>query len=127
MLWQLRKISTSEALSPAGELPNNWGPIFGLAGVQDRIGDLSWLGDAYSDKGWFQLTESEEHDFFKQKVDAELSSLKAEANNTIGSSGITVEQKKKWLEYLIMLDKVPFHPDYPKAVPLPAKPVFSEI
>lgn len=57
MLWQLKKISTGEALNAPQKLPENWGPIFGLAGIQDRLGDLSWLGDAYADQGWFVVGE----------------------------------------------------------------------
>ena len=54
-MWQLRKLSTNEALSEAGPLPSNWGPIFGMAGIQEKLGDLSWLGEAYSDQGWVQV------------------------------------------------------------------------
>jgi hypothetical protein len=58
MLWQLKKISTGEALNEPQKLPTNWGPIFGLSGFQDRLGDLSWLGAAYSDHGWFVVGEA---------------------------------------------------------------------
>ena len=54
-LWQLKNLLTGEALSPAQGLPENWGPIFGLAGIQDRLGDLSWLGEAYANQGWVQV------------------------------------------------------------------------
>ena len=43
MPWQLRKLSTNEVLEDASVLPTNWGPIFGLAGVKDQLGDLSWV------------------------------------------------------------------------------------
>ena len=26
-----------------------------MAGIQDRLGDLSWLGKNYNDQGWFQV------------------------------------------------------------------------
>ena len=57
MLWQLKKLSTGEALNEAQSLPENWGPIFGMAGIKDRLGDLSWLGDAYTDQGWVEVGE----------------------------------------------------------------------
>ena len=58
MLWQLKKLSSGEALNAPQKLPENWGPIFGLAGIQDQLGDLSWLGEAYADQGWFVVGES---------------------------------------------------------------------
>ena len=51
-LWQLKKLSSGESLNEPQLLPENWGPIFGMAGFADRIGDLSWLGEAYNDIGW---------------------------------------------------------------------------
>ena len=57
MLWQLKRLSTGEALSEKQHLPDNWGPIFGLRGIVDRIGDLSWLGQAYADQGWLEVEE----------------------------------------------------------------------
>jgi len=50
-LWQLKQISTGEPLNEPQLLPNNWGPIFGMEGFKDQLGDLSWLG--MDDKGWF--------------------------------------------------------------------------
>lgn len=52
-------MSTNEALNEAGPLPNNWGPIFGLHGIQERLGDLSWLGENYADMGWIKIDDSE--------------------------------------------------------------------
>jgi len=37
-LWQLKNLSTNEALNEPQRLPENWGPIFGMAGIQDRLG-----------------------------------------------------------------------------------------
>ena len=57
-LWQLKKLSTGEALNEPQSLPENWGPIFGLHGFLDKLGDLSWLGDAYADQGWFEVGDA---------------------------------------------------------------------
>lgn len=53
MAWQLKKISTGEALNAPQHLPENWGPIFGLAGFKEKLGDLSWVG--LDDQGWFEV------------------------------------------------------------------------
>ena len=99
-------------LKEPGSLPKNWGPIFGLAGIQDRLGDLSWLGEAYSDMGWVQLSEEEEKQLRMEKINNRINEEKATANTALGSSNITVEEKIAWLEYLTSLDLVCFCPDF---------------
>ena len=54
MPWQLKKISTNQVVESADSLPENWGPIFGLHGVKDKLNDLSWVG--MEDLGWFELS-----------------------------------------------------------------------
>jgi hypothetical protein len=58
MLWQLKNLKTNAALNEPQKLPENWGPIFGMSGITDRIGDLSWLGDDYADMGWVVVGEA---------------------------------------------------------------------
>ena len=121
-MWQLRKLSTNEALSEAGPLPNNWGPIFGLHGFQDKIGDLSWAGPAYADKGWVKLTDSEQKAVREAEVMSRVDSEKAIANAALSDPAITVSEKTAWSDYLIALDAVCLCPDFdcdPKFPPHP--------
>lgn len=53
-MWQLKRLSTNEILEGPKKLPEDWGPIFGMRGVIDKLGDLSWLGPRYADMGWFE-------------------------------------------------------------------------
>jgi len=59
-LWQLKSLSNGEKLSKVQPLPENWGPIFGLNGVVEKLSDLAWLGEPYSDMGWFEVSATEE-------------------------------------------------------------------
>ena len=121
-MWQLRKLSTNEALSEAGPLPNNWGPIFGLHGFLEKIRDLSWIGPAYADQGWVELTEAEQEALRKAKVMARVDAEKASANTALNNPAITVEQKTAWSEYIVALDAVCLCPDFdcdPKFPPRP--------
>ena len=59
-LWQLTSLSNGAKLSKVQPLPENWGPIFGLSGVVEKLSDLSWLGEAYSDMGWFKVDAAED-------------------------------------------------------------------
>ena len=121
-MWQLRKLSTNEALSEAGPLPNNWGPILGLHGFLDKIGDLSWGGPAYADQGWVQLTAAEQEELRKAKVITRVQAEKDFANAALSDIAITVEGKIAWNEYLTALDAVCLCPDFdcdPKFPPRP--------
>ena len=121
-MWQLRKLSTNEALSEAGPLPNNWGPILGLHGFLEKIGELSWVGPAYADQGWVQLTDAEQEELRKAEVTARVQTEKATANAALSNPAITVKDKIAWDEYLIALDSVCLCPDFdcdPKFPPRP--------
>lgn len=121
-MWQLRKLSTNEALSEAGPLPNNWGPIFGLHGFLDKIGDMSWAGSYYADKGWIELTEAEEKEVLTSQALQRINQEKKAANTALSSPEITVEQKSAWLNYLLALDLVSLQADFPFALRIPASP-----
>lgn len=121
-MWQLRKLSTNEALNEAGPLPNNWGPIFGLHGFLEKIGDLSWVGPLYVDKGWVQLTDAEQEELKKTEIVARVQAEKDVANAALNSTGITIESKVAWNEYLIALDAVCLCPNYACDPNFPPRP-----
>lgn len=126
MLWQLKKLSTNEALNKPGVLPENWGPIFGLAGIQDRLADLSWLGTAYEDMGWVQV-EGDIQDLaepvnLEKNSAAQLNIFLAEVEDKL-KENLTVEEKAKVLDYQAMLLKVPTQKGYPKNIVWPVFPL----
>ena len=122
-MWQLRKLSTNEALSEAGPLPNNWGPILGLHGFLEKIGDLSWVGPAYADQGWVQLTDAEQEELRKAEVTARVQVEKDAANAALSDPAITVAGKIAWNEYLIALDAVCLCPDFDCDPKFPPRPI----
>jgi len=121
-MWQLKKLSTNEALGEAGPLPNNWGPIFGLSGIQDKLNDLSWIGPAYSDKGWVKLSEEEQKQIQIDRNMARLSKEKEVANNALNNPLITVESKSLWLQYLKDLDTTCLCADFNCDPKFPSRP-----
>jgi hypothetical protein len=114
-VWKLKKISTDETLSGPAPLPENWGPIFGLSGITDRLQDLSWLGDKYSDMGWFELTEEEIALFTAQQ-------LLEECEGILENDTLTVEQKSKWISYIHALENAKTLAGFPSKVVWPVKP-----
>jgi hypothetical protein len=121
-MWQLRSLSTNEALSKAGPLPNNWGPIFGLHGFLDKIGDLSWVGLAYADQGWIKLTDAEQEALRKAEVMARVEAEKTIADTALSDPAITVAGKIAWDEYLLALEATCLSPDFDFDPKFPIRP-----
>ena len=121
-MWQLRRLSTNEALSDAGPLPSDWGPICGLAGITEKLGDLSWLGPKHADTGWIELTEDEEKTIRENKVQARVAAEKEVANAALAASDLTVEQTITWNEYIAALEEVCLCDDFDCDPKFPIRP-----
>jgi len=116
-LWQLKKLSTNETLNEPQKLPENWGPIFGLTGIQDRLSDLSWLGPDYMDQGWFKLTLAEE-------IELDIKNFLNESAPMVDGSNtsLTKGQFIAWTEYRRLLKAIPFQIGFPNTIVWPVKP-----
>jgi hypothetical protein len=126
MLWQLKKISTGEALNQPQRLPENWGPIFGLAGVQDQLGDLSWLGESFVDQGWFVVGNAPPD--VAQSTAADLAWERAkrllrESDWTMLSDvPMNKTQKALWVAYRKELREIRLQPEFPSNIIWPVIP-----
>jgi hypothetical protein len=126
MLWQLKKLSTNEPLSEAGPLPSNWGPIFGMENIQENLGDLSWLGEEFSDQGWMQIESGAAE--VVQSSPAELAWEKAKELlrqsdwAVLSDVPMTVGQRQTWVEYRAKLRDIRMQPNFPNAIAWPTKP-----
>lgn len=133
MWWQLKNLVTGEALNePQENLPENWGPIFGLAGIQDKLGDLSWLGKNFVGQGWVQvepppppppreLTTQEKIDAAMQAIDVLLN----ESAEYVAFDNVSLAkgQVADWMEYRRVLRELPLQPHFPEEINWPVKPV----
>jgi hypothetical protein len=126
MLWQLKKISTGEALNQPQRLPENWGPIFGLSGIQDQLGDLSWLGESFVDQGWFVVGDAPPD--AAQSTAAELAWERAkrllrESDWTMLSDvPMNKTQKALWVAYRKELREIRLQPEFPSNIIWPVIP-----
>jgi hypothetical protein len=121
-MWQLRKLSTNEALSEAGDLPTNWHSIFGLHGFLDDIKDLSWMGPDYKDMGWIKLSEEEEKQI---KTDRQLDRINEEKNKALKAledADLTIGEMFLWKEYVMALEAARLKPDLATNPELPICP-----
>ena len=126
MLWQLKKLSTGEALNEPQKLPENWGPIFGLAGIQDQLGDLSWLGEAYADQGWFVVGEAPADP--AQATEADLAWERAKSLlrdsdwSMLPDVPMLASEKNSWIEYRRALRDIRLQAGFPTDIQWPVKP-----
>ena len=126
MLWQLKNLKTGAALNEPQKLPENWGPIFGMSGMIDRIGDLSWIGDAYADLGWVVVGEAPPEP--AQSTSAELAwdrakKLLAESDwSMLPDVPMTAGQKSAWIAYRKALREIRLQAGFPDNIQWPKAP-----
>lgn len=123
-LWQLKNLVTGEALNDPQPLPENWGPIFGMAGIEDRIGDLSWLGPDYAGQGWVMVGDETAPAMTKEQA---LATIEAHLQNTawavaVDNTSITKERRARWLEFREAMRNVPSQPGFPANIVWPPQP-----
>jgi hypothetical protein len=119
-LWQLKNPQTGENIGGLQPLPENWGPIFGMEGVKDRLGDLSWLG--ITNRCWIEVEADGPADPVKQDIDDRIASFNDEANQKILDRSLTKGQWQAWVEYQKELQNIPLQFNYPNEVKWPTKP-----
>ena len=126
MLWQLKKISTGETLNQPQRLPENWGPIFGLSGIQDQLGDLSWLGENFADQGWFVVGDAPPD--VAQSTVAELAWERAKRLlresdwSMLSDVPMNKTQKALWVAYRKELREIRLQPEFPSNIIWPVIP-----
>jgi hypothetical protein len=124
MLWQLKKLSTGEALNEPQRLPENWGPIFGMGGIKDRLGDLSWLGDAYVDQGWIQVGEEALVPMTANEVNSTIEQILKDTAWNVAQDNTTMtrDQRIAWLDFRQALRDIPLQIGFPENVQWPSEP-----
>lgn len=124
-LWQLKEISSGKPLNEPQELPENWGPIFGLKNITEKLSDLSWLGEQYKDIGWFHVDEIPEP-LTSTKAEIELALVKkllSESDwSVLSDVPMTVGERALWIEYRQALRNVRLQPGFPDDIKWPKQP-----
>jgi len=123
-LWQLKKLSTGETLNAPQKLPENWGPIFGMGGIKDRLGDLSWLGDAYVDQGWFEVGEETTVPMTANEVNATIEQWLRNTAWAVASDDTTITrgQRADWMTFRQALRDIPLQAGFPTSIVWPTEP-----
>jgi hypothetical protein len=124
MLWQLKKLSTGEALNEPQRLPENWGSIFGMGGIKDRLGDLSWLGDAYADQGWFEVGEETQVPMTADEANATIAQMLINTAWAVAEDDLTITrgQRADWMTFRQALRDIPLQAGFPANIVWPTEP-----
>lgn len=124
-MWQLKKISTNEPQNDPQRLPENWGPIFGLHGFEEQLGDLSWLGKEYEDLGWFVVGEEEEA-AVATAADLEWERAKQLLRDSdwsvLPDVPMTAGERDAWIIYRKALREIRLQPGFPTEIIWPSAP-----
>lgn len=97
-----------------------------MSGIQDKLGDLSWLGDEYADKGWFIVGESTGDPAPSSAAEIEWERAKgllaASDWAMLSDVPMTSGDKALWIEYRRALREIRLQTGFPTSIVWPAKP-----
>ena len=109
-LWQLKNLQTMESLTEPQTLPENWGPVFGLANFEDKLDDLAWIGPEHEGTGWFHVGDepplpepASREDLIRQEA---WDRLRECDYRVLPDEPITAGKRAEWIEYRRELRRV---------------------
>lgn len=123
-LWQLKRLSDGEPLSEPQLLPENWGPVFGLANFEYKLGDLAWIGPEHENTGWFVVGEIPEAvEATPEEIAWENAKqmLRETDWTMLPDVPITRGQRNAWEDWRRFVREIRSHPDFPN-VAIPPQP-----
>jgi hypothetical protein len=120
--WQLKRLSTGEALNEPQDLPDNWRNISSLKGSIDRLNDLTWAG--HPDMGWVEVDVPDPAVDIQKVVDDQIAHFLMETAPMVAMDNISMTKAKRqeWMDYRKKLQEIPLNPDYPNEVFWPTRP-----
>jgi hypothetical protein len=120
--WQLKRLSTGEALNEPQDLPDNWKNISSLKGSIDRLNDLTWAG--HPDMGWFEVDMPDPAVDQKKFIDDQIAHFLMQTAPMVAMDNISMTKAKRqeWMDYRKKLQEIPLNPDYPNEVFWPTRP-----
>jgi hypothetical protein len=125
-LWQLKCLNSGEELNEPQLLPENWGPVFGLANLEDKLGDLAWIGPEHEGTGWFYVGDeppppepASREDLIRQEA---WDRLRECDYRVLPDEPITAGKRAEWIEHRRELRRVHASTAFPDNFKLPNPP-----
>jgi hypothetical protein len=115
-----------EPLTEPQTLPENWGPVFGLANLEDKLGDLAWIGPDHVNTGWFHVGDepplpepASREDLIRQEA---WDRLRECDWRMLPDEPIMAGQRTEWIEYRRELRRIHQTKHFPFGFELPTPP-----
>jgi hypothetical protein len=99
-----------------------------MAGIQDKLGDLSWLGEAYIDQGWVQVEEPAAPEATTEELTAtamsQIEHYILQSNPMVAADNISItkDQRAAWIEYRRLIRDIPLQVGFPHQISWPSIP-----
>jgi len=128
MLWELKNLSTDEVIKGPMPLPENWGPIFGMAKIKDKIGNLDWLDNPrFPNHGWIKTAtpagEQAQGATPARKAKRKAKALLRECDwAMLPDEPMTVGIKQAWIAYRVALREIKNQAGFPQDIVWPTPP-----
>lgn len=90
-----------------------------MAGVKDRLGDLSWIGIA--DRAWVEV-DAPDLNNPKTFVDDQIAYHLTESESMLNNDSMTKGQRAAWIDYRLALQEIHLQVGYPNEVRWPNRP-----
>ena len=125
-LWQLKNLQTMEPLTEPQKLPENWGPVFGLANLEDKLDDLAWIGPDHVNTGWFHVGDeppppepTSREDLIRQEA---WDRLRECDYRVLPDEPTTAGKRAEWVEYRRELRRIHASSIFPLNFEMPTAP-----
>lgn len=95
-----------------------------MDGIKDRLGDLSWLGDAYVDQGWFVVGEEAATPMTVDEINATIAQRLKDTAWAVAEDDLTLTkgQRVEWLTFRQALRDIPLQAGFPTEIVWPTEP-----
>jgi hypothetical protein len=95
-----------------------------MGGIVDRLGNLSWLGDAYADQGWVEVGEETSPPLTADEANATIAQILKNTAWAVASDDTTITrgQRADWIAFRQALRDIPLQSGFPTNIVWPAEP-----
>jgi hypothetical protein len=95
-----------------------------MDGIKERLGDLSWLGDAYANQGWVEVGEETPTPLTMDEVSATIAQLLKDTAWAVAEDDLTItkSQRASWVVFRQALRDIPLQAGFPTDIVWPIEP-----
>ena len=95
-----------------------------MGGIVERLGDLSWLGEAYANQGWVQVGEEAPVPMTADEANATIAQMLKDTAWAVAEDDATITkgQRADWIAFRQALRDIPLQSGFPTEIVWPSEP-----